>query len=138
MNSTGNTTTLQSIMNDILKLENIMLSVRNGTSIVEVRTDKNTPFRFNHPWATIGDERGPWHIHVNVEQVSYAKFIKESRDTTKNSYSIRFFDLDNVIILRINFINMYDTDNKLIKDRLASYDNLFSKYNGEETVIIKK
>jgi hypothetical protein len=28
-------------------------------------------------WATIGDEDRPWHIHLNMDEVVQARFVKE-------------------------------------------------------------
>jgi hypothetical protein len=36
--------------------------------------------------ATISDENRPWHIHVNMNEVVQARFVKEPRSDGRQSY----------------------------------------------------
>jgi hypothetical protein len=48
------------------------------------------PFKIKDKWATIGGEDRPWHIHLNMEEVVEARFVKESKSPDgRQSYSIR-------------------------------------------------
>ena len=76
------------------------------------------PFKISDKWATIGDENGPWHIHVNIEKVKEAKFIQEPRNDNKSKYSIRFFDIEDNLSMRANFTKIYDNSGNIIKEKV--------------------
>jgi len=71
------------LISDILSQQDILLSVNSGSGIAEVRVEKGLPFRIRDKWATIGDEERPWHIHLNMEEVIEARFVKEPRSDEK-------------------------------------------------------
>ena len=79
------------LISDILSQQDILLSVNSGGgSIAEARVDKGLPFRIREKWATIGDDDRPWHIHLNMDEVVQARFVKEeARSDGRQSYSIR-------------------------------------------------
>ena len=79
MNNDLNSTFAVELFSEILAQENILLSVNSGSGICEARIKKGLPFRIREKWATIGDESRPWHIHLNMEEVKEAKFVKEAR-----------------------------------------------------------
>ena len=114
-----------------------MLSIRSDGAIAEVRLEKNTPFRIKEPWATIGDEKGAWHVHVNIQETKEAKFIIESSEDGRKRYSIRFFNSENRLVMRVNFTKMYNAENEVIKESLTRYENLFSKYGKKETIVLQ-
>ena len=64
------------LISEILSQQDILLSVNSGSGIAEVRVEKGLPFKIKDKWATIGGEDRPWHIHLNMEEVVEAKFIK--------------------------------------------------------------
>jgi hypothetical protein len=82
------------LISDILAQQDILLSVNSGKgSIAEARVEKGLPFRIKDKWATIGDENGSWHIHLNMDEVVEARFVKEPMSSDgKQSCSIRFLD----------------------------------------------
>ena len=84
--------------------------MNSGSGICEARIKKGLPFRIREKWATIGDESRPWHIHLNMEEVKEAKFVKEARSDGRQSYSIRFFDSRGNLAMRANFIDLYDSN----------------------------
>ncbi|WP_458744313.1 ChuX/HutX family heme-like substrate-binding protein [Candidatus Nitrosocosmicus sp. T] len=127
-------TTFEELLRDIILLDDIMLSIRSEGAIAEVRLEKDISFRVREQWATIGDEKGPWHIHVNIQEAKEAKFIIESSEDGRKRYSIRFFNSENRLILRVNFMKMYTAENEVIKESLTRYENLFSKYGEKETI----
>ena len=77
MKNKSNNISATELFSEILAQENILLSVNSGSGICEVRVEKGLPFRIREKWATIGDESRPWHIHLNMEEVIEAKFVKE-------------------------------------------------------------
>jgi hypothetical protein len=122
-------------MNDILMQNDILFSVRSSGAVCEAKIENNLPLRIHDQWVTIGDENKPWHIHVNIHDTVEARFVKEDKAGNKKvTYSIRFFDVNGGLVLRANFINMYDDTDTLIEDKATKYDNLFLKYGGKETV----
>lgn len=129
-------TTFEELVKDIILLDDVMLSIRSDGAIAEVRLEKDISFRVREQWATIGDEKGPWHIHVNIQETKEAKFIIESSEDGRKRYSIRFFNSENRLILRVNFMKMYSAENEVIKESLTRYENLFSKYGKKETIVL--
>lgn len=127
-------TTFEELVKDIILLDDVMLSIRSDGAIAEVRLAKDISFRVREQWATIGDEKGPWHVHVNIQEAKEAKFIIESSEDGRKRYSIRFFNSENRLILRVNFMKMYTAENEVIKESLTRYENLFSKYGEKETI----
>ncbi len=126
--------TLEDLIKDIRSLENIMLSIRSEGAVAELRIDKDTPFRINDQYATIGDEKGQWHAHVNIHEAKEARFVMEEKENGRKSYSLRLFNSNNLLILRVNFLKMYTPENIVIQERLSQYEKLFSKYGERETL----
>ena len=120
------------LISDILSQQDILLSVNSGSGISEARVEKELPFRIREKWATIGDENRPWHIHLNMDEVVQARFVKEPRSDGKQSYSIRFFDSKGNLSMRANFTKMYDSSGNLIKEKDAKFDEMYMKYGSKE------
>ncbi len=112
-----NLNSAEELFAEILAQENILLSVNSGNGICEARVEEGLTFRIREKWATIGDESRPWHIHLNMEEVKEARFVKEARSDGRQSYSIRFFDSKGNLAMRANFIGMYDSNGNLIKEK---------------------
>jgi hypothetical protein len=106
MNNELNNSSSIELFTEILAQENILLSVNSGSGICEARIEKGLPFRIREKWATIGDENKPWHIHLNMEEVKEARFVREARSDGRQSYSIRFFDSKGNLSMRANFIGL--------------------------------
>ena len=130
-------TTFEDIINDILSQENVMLSVKSSGAVCEVNTEMNLPLRVSDQYATIGDETRPWHIHVNLRETKEARFVIENKTSARNSYSIRFFDLKGNLVLRANFVRMYDSSNRLIQERLLAYEKIFAKYGKKQNLTLR-
>jgi putative heme iron utilization protein len=126
------------LISDILSQEEILLSVNSGSGISEARVEKGLPFRIREKWATIGDENRPWHIHLNMDEVVQARFIKEQRSDGRQSYSIRFFDSKGNLSMRANFTKMYDSSGNLIKERVAKFDEMYTKYGSKELLSLER
>ena len=125
---------IKELVSDILKIENIMFSISSGSGICEVKCEKDLPVRVSDKWLTIGNDNKPWHIHLNLENVKMAKFIIEERQSGMNGYSIRFYDSQGNIIMRANFVKMYDDDHTLIPKKYDKYNELFIKYGHKEII----
>jgi putative heme iron utilization protein len=130
-------TTFEDIINDILSQENVMLSVKSAGAVCEVNTEMNLPLSVSDQYATIGDETRPWHIHVNLCETKEASFVIENNTSGRNSYSIRFFDSKGNLVLRANFVRMYDSSNRLIQERLLAYERIFSKYGKKQNLVLR-
>jgi hypothetical protein len=79
------------LISDILSQEEMLLSINSGGgSIAEASIEKGLPFRIKDKWATIGTEEGPWHIHLNMDEVKEARFVKARPSDGRQSYNIQF------------------------------------------------
>lgn len=136
MNNDLNSNFAMELFSEILAQENILLSVNSGSGICEARIEKGLPFRIREKWATIGDESRPWHIHLNMEELKEAKFIKEARSDGRKSYSIRFIDSKGNLAMRANFIDLYDSDGNLKKDMIDKYDEIHRKFGGKGFLLL--
>jgi putative heme iron utilization protein len=130
-------TTFEDIINDILSQENVMFSVKSSGAVCEVNTEMNLPLHVSDQYATIGDETRPWHIHVNLHETKEARFVIENKTSGRNSYSIRFFDSKGNLVLRANFVRMYDSSDALIQERLLAYERIFSKYGKKQNLVLR-
>jgi putative heme iron utilization protein len=130
-------TTFEDIISDILSQDNVMLSVKSTGAVCEVNTEMNLPLRVSDQYATIGDETTPWHIHVNLLETKEARFVIENKTNGRNSYSIRFFDSKGKLVLRANFVRMYDSSNTLIQERLLAYEKIFAKYGKKQNLVLR-
>ena len=125
------------LISDILSQQDILLSVNSGSGISEARVEKGLPFRIREKWATIGDEDRQWHIHLNMEEIVQARFVKEARSDGRQSYSIRFFDPKGNLSMRANFTKMYDSNGNLLKEKVAKFDEMYTKYGSKELLSLK-
>ena len=128
--------TFEDLIKDILFLDNVMLSVRSQGAIAELSIDRNTPFRIKDQYATIGDEKGQWHAHINIYETKVAKFVSEQKENGRKSYSLRFFNSDDSLILRVNFLKMYDPENAIVQESLSQYEKFYTKYGQRDTLLL--
>ena len=128
--------TFEDLIKDILSLDNIMLSVRSQGAVAELRIDRNTPFRIKDQYATIGDEKGQWHAHINIYETKVVKFVSEQKENGRKSYSLRFFNSEDGLILRVNFLKMYDHENAIIQETLSQYEKFYRKYGQRDTLLL--
>ncbi len=95
-------------------------------------------FEIRAQWATIGDESSPWHIHININEIASAKFIREFNIShNPESFSIRFFDSNENLILRANFSKLYDLNGNLIPDKLSKFQYLWENMAKRKRYILK-
>jgi putative heme iron utilization protein len=127
------------LISDILSQQDILLSVNSGNgSIAEARVEKGLPFRIKEKWATIGDDDRPWHIHLNMDEVIQARFVKEPRSDGRQSYNIRFFDSKGNLLMRANFTKMYDSSGNLLNEKVAKFDQIYNKYGSKESLSVRE
>ena len=128
--------TFGDLIKDILLLDNVMLSVRSQGAVAELRLERNTPFRIKDQYATIGDETGQWHTHINIYESKVAEFVSEQKENGRKSYSLRFFNSDGGLILHINFLKMYDLENSIVQESLTQYEKFYAKYGKKDTLLL--
>ena len=117
------------ILSDLIKIDDVLLIVKNGAAISEIRSNSMS-IRQKEKWITIGDNDGPAHMHVNSELIRSAEFVQEQKPE-RISFSIRFYGEDDDRILATFFTKMYDEDKKLISSRKMDYDQLNQKYGSK-------
>ena len=127
------------LISDILSQQEILLSINSGSgSIVEARIEKGLPFRIKDKWATIGAEERPWHIHLNMDEVTEARFIKEARSSDgRQSYSVQFFNPKGDLLMRANFTKLYDSEGKLLKEKVTKFDEMYMKYGSKKSLSLR-
>jgi putative heme iron utilization protein len=127
------------LISDILSQRDVLLSINSGSgSIAEARVEKGLSFRIREKWATIGDENRPWHIHLNMDEVVEARFVKEPKSDGRQSYSIRFFDSKGNLLMRSNFTKMYDSSGNKVEEKIAKFDEIYSKYGSKELLSLRR
>ena len=126
------------LISDILSQRDVSLSVNSGSGIAELKIETGLPFRIKDKWATIGDDDRPWHLHLNMDEVVEARFVKEPRSSdARQSYSIRFFDSIGRLSMRANFIKLYDNNGKLIMEKVAKFDEIYVKHGRKEILPLR-
>ncbi len=128
----------ENLIYDILLQSDITFSIRNSGGICEARLQENMKLKIRDEWATIGDELSPWHIHLNIKQISAAKFVREFNNShNRESFSIRFFDSSENLIFRANFSKLYDFNGNLIQEKVLKFQHLYEKYGKKEILNFK-
>ena len=115
-----------SILVDLLKIDNVLLIIKNNAAVSEIRSNC-LDIKQKEKWITIGDNNGPAHMHINTELIQTAEFIEEKRPD-RTSFSVQFFDKNLERILSTFFTEMYDENNVLDFERKKIYDTLRQKY----------
>jgi putative heme iron utilization protein len=125
------------LISDILSQRDVSISVNSGSGIAELKIETGLPFRIKDKWATIGDDDRTWHLHLNMDEVVEARFVKEPRSDGRQSYSIRFFDSIGHLAMRANFIKLYDNNGNLIMEKVAKFDEIHMKHGGKEILSLR-
>jgi hypothetical protein len=73
-----------------------------------------------------------------MDEVVQAGFVKEPRSDRRQSYSIRFFDSKGNLSMRANFTKMYDSNGNLVKEKVAKFDEMYTKYGGKELISLRR
>lgn len=120
---------LQKILEDLLKIDDILFVVKSSGATAEIRSN-SLNIRQKNQWITIGDNEGPCHMHLNDTLVKSAQFITEEKPE-RTSFSVRFYDEAGERILGAFFTKMYDEKMNLKQDRKKLYDSLSTKYGTE-------
>ena len=116
---------LLELLSDLVKIDNVLLVVKNNSAVSEVRSPLS--IRQKEKWITIGDNDGPAHMHINSKLIKSVKFVQEQK-SERISFNIRFFDETGDRILAAFFTKMYDESKKLIFERKKDFDQLNQKY----------
>lgn len=125
-------TLLKDLLSDIVKIGDILLIVRTGGAISEIKSNSMN-LKQKDNWITIGDNDGPCHMHIDTNTVTKAQFVKEQKEN-RTSYSVRFFDKDGEKMMSAVFSKMYDDSMNIKPARVKMYDDLFQKYGSKETM----
>lgn len=125
---------LKQIFDDLLKIDDILIVVKNQGAVSEIKSGFLS-IRQKDNWITIGDDKGPCHMHINADQISKARFVIEEK-TERTSYSVMFFDKNDERVLAVFFTKMYDENKNLNQKRKSLFDNLFKKYGSKETISV--
>lgn len=114
------------IIQDIVQIPHILMVVRNGIAVSEVRSH-GLPVSQRNDWITIGDNDGPAHMHLNHTMIHSIQFVR-TKKTDRTSYSVQFLDNKGERILAAFFTKMYDDKMHIIQDRLELYHTLEKKW----------
>ncbi len=120
---------LLELLSDIVKIDDVLLIIRNDGAISEVRSN-SLSIRQKEKWITIGDNDGPAHMHIDSELIKSAEFVQEEK-SERTSFSVRFFDKNKKRVLAAFFTKMYDESKTLISERKKVYDELNQKYSSK-------
>jgi putative heme iron utilization protein len=119
---------LLELLSDLVKIDDILLIVKNSGAVSEVRSPLS--IKQKERWITIGDNDGPAHLHVNSELIKSAEFIEEQKPD-RTSFSVRFFDENDERIIAAFFTKMYDDSKQLIPQRKKIYDQVKQKFTSK-------
>ncbi len=122
---------LLELLSDIVKIDDILIIVRNNGAVSEVRSN-SLSIRQKERWITIGDNDGPAHMHIDSELIKSAEFVQEEKPE-RTSFSVRFFNKNGERVLAAFFTKMYDESKTLIPERKKIYDELNQKYSSKIT-----
>ena len=114
------------ILSDLVKIEDILLIVKNTSATSEIKSN-SLNIKQREKWITIGNNDDPAHLHINSEMIKTIEFIQEKRPE-RISFSVRFFDDDGERILAAFFTKMYDEKKNLNFTRKKVYEDLRQKY----------
>ena len=117
---------LLDLLSDLLKIDNILLIIKNNAAVSEIRSN-SLHIKQKEKWITIGDNDGPSHMHINSELIQTAEFIEEKKPE-RTSFGVQFFDKNGERILSAFFTKMYDENNHLNFERKKVYEKLCQKY----------
>ncbi len=120
---------LLELLSDIVKIDDVLLIVRNVGAVSEVRSN-SLSIRQKEKWITIGDSDGPAHMHIDSELIKSAEFVQEEKPE-RTSFSVRFFNKNGERVLAAFFTKMYDESKTLISERKKVYDELNQKYSSK-------
>jgi putative heme iron utilization protein len=114
------------ILSDLVKIEDILLIVKNTSATSEIKSN-SLSIKQREKWITIGNNDDPAHLHINSEMIKTIEFIQEKRPE-RISFSVRFFDDGGERILAAFFTKMYDEKKNLNFTRKKIYDDLCQRY----------
>ncbi len=116
------------LLSDLVKIDDILLIVKNDGAISEIRSTLS--IRQKEKWITIGNNDGPAHMHIDSELIKSAEFVQEEKPE-RTSFSVRFFNKNGERVLAAFFTKMYDESKTIIFERKKVYDELNQKYSSK-------
>jgi len=78
---------LLELLSDLVKIDDILLIVRNEGAVSEVRSN-SLSIRQKEKWITIGDNDGPAHMHIDSKLIKSAEFVQEKKPERKPFLSL--------------------------------------------------
>jgi putative heme iron utilization protein len=125
------------LLRQLAQMSDVCLVIGANEAVCEAFVDPATmEFRLDGSFATL--ENGPWHIHMDMDQVHKITFDVKP-DTAHNSdqlsYSVCFFDADGRPLLRAFLMAIYDKTNDLRPERVQAYDALRAHAGGCHVVV---
>ena len=114
------------ILSDIVKINDVLLIVKNHVVVSEIKSN-SLSIRKKNNWITIGENDGPAHMHINSELIKSCKFIIEEKPE-RTSYSVLFYDQNGERTLGAFFTKMYDEKKNLKLEREKKYNQLMQKF----------
>ncbi|MEM3087489.1 MAG: hypothetical protein QXO51_03975 [Halobacteria archaeon] len=120
----------EEVLHELTSRGGFFVTVNNGNAVCEARLEPGAPLRFRDGWATLNDEKRPWHIHAKLEAVREVRFAIETHDekSGRKSYSVQFLGEGGGKVFAAYFADMYDGDGKLKEERLQEFQNLRDRY----------
>ena len=118
---------LYEILSDLVKIENILLIVRNESATSEIKTNFQD-VKQREKWITIGTNEDPAHLHLNSEMIHSIRFVEEKKPD-RTSFSVRFFDKNEERVFAAFFTKMYDDQKNIDPKRKKLYDDLRKKFD---------
>ncbi len=114
------------VLSAIVKTDDVLLIVRNKVAVSEIRSN-SLSIRKKEKWITIGENKGPAHMHIDSELIKSCEFVRDEKPD-RTSYSIKFYDENTERVLGAFFTKMYDENKNLKLERLKIYDQLNQKF----------
>jgi hypothetical protein len=113
----------ENLIRDILMQFDITFSIKNFGGICEARLQENMKFKIRGEWATIGEEISPWHIHININEIDHARFVREFKNShNRESVSLRFFDACENLIFRAIFSKLLVRIGRLVQEKASEFE----------------
>ncbi len=126
MSSVTTKNMLVNLLEDILKVDNVLFVVKSTGATSEIRSN-GLSIRQKNQWITIGENDGPCHMHINSDVVNRAEFVTQQKPE-RTSFSVRFYDSNDERILAAFFTKMYDENHQLNQNRTNLFNKLEQTY----------
>ena len=127
------------LLQHLVTLPDICLVTGPNEAVCETFVDPAImDFRVDGAFVTM--ENGPWHIHLDASKVHKVTFVVTPdtvHNSSKMSYSVRFFEAQGTALLRAFFLAMYDEHGNLRAERTQQYEALRARGGGQDVLVIE-